>query len=48
MFPILVFMYVHLPRREERVARTEFGDAYTRYEANTPAFFPGFGVKVHA
>lgn len=45
MFPILVFMYVHLARREERDARTEFGEAYTRYEANTPAFFPGFGAS---
>jgi methanethiol S-methyltransferase len=42
MFPILVYMYVQLARREERDARTEFGDAYTRYEANTPAFFPRF------
>ena len=48
MFPILVFMYVHLARHEERDARTEFGDAYTRYAANTPAFFPTFGVKAHA
>lgn len=48
MFPILVFMYVQLARGEERDARTEFGDAYIRYEANTPAFFPGFGLKVHA
>ena len=48
MFPILAFMYVHLARREERGARTAFGDAYTRYEANTPAFFPRFGVNVHA
>ncbi len=48
MFPILVFMYVHLARREERDARAEFGDAYTRYEAKTPAFFPQFGVKVNA
>ena len=48
MFPILVVMYVHLARREERDARTEFGDAYTRYEANTPAFFPKYGVRVHA
>ena len=48
MFPILVFMYIHLAQREERDARTEFGDAYTRYEANTPAFFPRLGVKVHA
>jgi len=44
MFPILVFMYVHLARREERDAHTEFGDAYTRYKANTPAFFPRFGA----
>ncbi len=48
MFPILVYMYVHLARHEERDARTEFGDAYTRYAANTPAFFPTFGVKAHA
>ena len=47
MFPILVFMYVRLALREEQDARAEFGDAYTRYEANTPAFFPRFGVKVH-
>jgi methanethiol S-methyltransferase len=48
MYPILVFMYVHLARREERNARAEFGHAYTRYEANTPAFFPRPGMKVHA
>ena len=48
MFPILVFMYVHLARREEREARTEFGAAYCRYEASTPAFFPQFGAAIHA
>ena len=48
MFPILVVMYVHLARREEWDARTEFGDPYTRYEANTPAFFPKYGVKANA
>ena len=47
-FPILAFMYVHLARREERDARAEFGEAYARYEAVTPAFIPGFAVKVHA
>src|SRR5215510_5908183 len=31
MFPILVFMYVHLARREERDALAEFGDAYSHY-----------------
>ncbi len=48
MFPILVFMYVHLAKREEQDARAEFGDAYTRYAANTPAFFPRIEAKVHA
>ena len=48
MYPILVFMYVRLAQREERDARAEFGHAYARYEANTPAFFPRLGVKVHA
>ncbi len=40
MFPILVWMYVRLARREEREARAEFGEAYARYAAVTPAFFP--------
>ena len=40
MFPILVFMYVRLAKREEQEARVAFGDAYTRYEETTPAFFP--------
>lgn len=40
MFPILVVMYVRLARREEREVLAEFGEAYTRYRANTPAFFP--------
>ncbi|MBK8358506.1 MAG: isoprenylcysteine carboxylmethyltransferase family protein [Comamonadaceae bacterium] len=48
MFPVLVFMYVRLARREEQDARAEFGEAYSHYEANTPAFFPKFGVKSHA
>jgi len=48
MFPILVFMYVRLAQREERNARAEFGDAYARYEAHTPAFLPAFGAKAIA
>lgn len=40
MFPILVVMYVRLARREEREALAEFGEAYARYAAGTPAFFP--------
>lgn len=40
MFPVLVTMYVRLARREEREATAAFGEAYTRYAANTAAFFP--------
>lgn len=47
MFPILVFMYLRLANHEESEARVAFGDAYIRYEANTPALFPHFGLKVH-
>lgn len=40
MFPILVFMYVHLARTEESAAETEFGLEYKRYADKVPAFFP--------
>lgn len=42
MLPVLVFMYWRLARREEEDAREAFGDAYRRYEENTPAFLPKF------
>jgi hypothetical protein len=40
MFPILMTMYVRLARREERELQADFGEAYARYAAKTPAFFP--------
>jgi protein-S-isoprenylcysteine O-methyltransferase Ste14 len=43
MFPILVYMYVRLARREEQEVLREFGDEYRGYIASTPAFFPRFG-----
>lgn len=43
MFPILVFMYIRLAKQEEKLAESEFGDAYRQYAANTPAFFPRLG-----
>ena len=43
MFPVLVWMYVRLARREEQEAAEEFGDAYIRYVQKTPAFFPHTG-----
>jgi protein-S-isoprenylcysteine O-methyltransferase Ste14 len=43
MFPVLVWMYVRLARREERDVRAEFGEAYDRYAATTPTWLPRFG-----
>ena len=40
MFPILVVMNVRLAHREECEVQAEFGEAYARYIARTPAFFP--------
>ncbi len=40
MFPVLVYMYGRLARGEERDVLAEFGEAYARYAANTPAFLP--------
>ena len=40
MFPILVYMYVRLARREERDALAEFGEAYRTYMRDVPAFIP--------
>lgn len=40
MFPILVYVYVRLARREEQMALEEFGDRYRAYRAHTPAFLP--------
>jgi protein-S-isoprenylcysteine O-methyltransferase Ste14 len=40
MFPLLVFMYLHLARREERDSIVEFGEKYIRYASKTPAFIP--------
>lgn len=42
MFPVLVWMYVRLARREEQDALAEFGDEYARYAQQTPAFLPHF------
>ncbi|MGE0625754.1 MAG: isoprenylcysteine carboxylmethyltransferase family protein [Pseudomonadales bacterium] len=40
MFPILIWVYVRLARREEEAAIAEFGDRYRVYMATTPAFIP--------
>lgn len=40
MFPILVYVYIRLARREEQMALDEFGDRYRDYMSKTPAFIP--------
>lgn len=40
MFPVMVWAYVRLAKREERMAREEFGDEYRRYMATTPGWIP--------
>jgi protein-S-isoprenylcysteine O-methyltransferase Ste14 len=40
MFPVLVVMYVRLARHEEGDVRADFGGAYDRYAAKTPAWIP--------
>jgi len=40
MFPILVWVYVRLAKREEKQVLAEFGEAYLRYTRTIPAFIP--------
>ncbi len=42
MFPILVWVYVRLAKREENIAISEFGEEYRRYMAVTPSWIPKF------
>jgi protein-S-isoprenylcysteine O-methyltransferase Ste14 len=42
MFPILVWLYSRLARREEKEALEMFGEQYARYAENTPRFIPQF------
>jgi len=43
MYPVLVFMYSHLAKREEAEMLARFGDEYRRYRDAVPAFLPRFG-----
>ena len=48
MFPLLVWMYVHLAHAEERDALREFGEAYKHYAAVTPGWIPRWsGLNAH-
>lgn len=46
MFPILVFVYARLARREEKDMIAQFGAAYENYRRSVPAFIPWQG-RVH-
>jgi methanethiol S-methyltransferase len=46
MFPVLIWMYARLARREEVEAIAEFGDAYRRYAETVPAFVPRWARTV--
>ncbi|MBL8579674.1 MAG: isoprenylcysteine carboxylmethyltransferase family protein [Mesorhizobium sp.] len=45
MFPVLVFMYWRLARREEQEVLAEHGEAYARYMREVPAFFPRLSAR---
>jgi len=40
MYPILIWLYVRLAKREEADMRAEFGPAYDEYRARTGMFLP--------
>lgn len=40
MWPILMFMYYRLARREEKEMESRFGDKYVHYRRNVPMFIP--------
>lgn len=40
LFPILVWVYQRLARREEKEALAEFGELYARHTENMPRFIP--------
>jgi protein-S-isoprenylcysteine O-methyltransferase Ste14 len=42
MYPVLVFMYARLAKREESEMLARFGDEYRRYRNAVPAFIPKF------
>lgn len=45
MFPILVWVYIRLARREEAMALAEFGDEFRAYQQRTPAWIPQWNVS---
>jgi len=48
MFPVLIFVYYRLSKREENEMVKLFGDQYLRYMEKTPMFIPKLGDKLDA
>jgi len=48
MFPVLVFAYYRLAKREERKMESDFGDEYERYKLTVPMFLPKGFFKVRS
>lgn len=46
MFPVLVFMYVRLAKREEKVSFAEFGTEYAQYASQVPRFVPRINLHL--
>ncbi|MDH5211589.1 MAG: isoprenylcysteine carboxylmethyltransferase family protein, partial [Betaproteobacteria bacterium] len=44
MYPVLIFMYARLAKREEVEMLAQFGEAYRRYKEAVPAFMPRLGA----
>jgi len=45
MYPVLVFMYRRLAKREEAEMLAQFGEEYRRYKETVPAFLPRLGAS---
>jgi protein-S-isoprenylcysteine O-methyltransferase Ste14 len=45
MFPVLIWMYLRLARREKRESIQLFGNQYRRYMKAVPGFIPGLPQK---
>jgi len=45
MFPVLLYVYYRLSKREEREVIELFGDEYRHYMKRTPMFIPRLGGK---
>lgn len=45
MFPVLVFAYYKLAKKEEKEMEIKFGKTYQEYKSKIPMFFPLFNFK---